>query len=183
MTSSGELAVEILQHVRSTSARSSEERKEQLRELEEMVKTLEGGSSSLNQRATTLAALAVAALGAFGIFASRISSVQMGGMAIAAGSLLGIASLALLVTAGFALWSARPGGKWSENFASRAEVVIEGRMEFKIHLDHLVETVKLQLKRNHNKARRMKRAYDSSAIALVTGTSSVIVVLVDALIA
>jgi hypothetical protein len=161
-------------------SRPPEQQARQLGELEGMVATLEQGSTSLNQRATTLASLAVAALGAFGVFASRIGEIGIRGLEISAAALLAVAALALLIGAWYALLSVQPGGKWSDNFAKRAKTVARGQMERSLLLDHLVETVEMQLERNTGKAVRMKKSYRWTAFALLTATGAVMVVLVDA---
>ena len=178
-SSRGKLAVEALTRAKVAPAKNAKKREQQILELEEMVSSLEKGSSSLNQRATTLAALAVAALGAFGIFASRLDSIGNEVLQIVIAGLLVVTSLALLVAASFALWSVRPAGWWSENFADRAEDVMAGQMGERRRLDHLSRTAKVQLQRNNEKARRMKQAYDASAVALVAATSAVVTILLD----
>lgn len=178
-SSMGQLAVELLKRVEISLARSTEERSRQLGELENMVAELEQGSSSLNQRATTLSTLAVAALGTFGVFAAQLDSITMRGLAIATAVLLGAASFALLFAAWFALRSVRPAGKWSDNFAVRAEAVAKGEMGDRRRLEHLVRTVQSQLERNNTKARSMKLANDCAAGAVVAATAAVIPVLVD----
>jgi hypothetical protein len=166
----------------TAAARKRKERVRQLEELEGMVAVLEQGSASLNQRATTLSSLAAAALGAFGIFASQVGSVELGGLKIAAAALLTLAALALLAGAYYALSSVRPAGRWSDNFARRAEVVAKGDMRASLRLEYLVETVQMQLERNNSKAMLMKKSYQWAAFALLAATSAVIVVLVDVML-
>ena len=176
---SGRFGIELLKRAGTCAGRRSQEQARQLVELEDMVATLEQGSTSLNQRATTLASLAVAALGAFGVFASQIGKIGIRGLEIAAAALLAVAALALLIGAWYALLSVQPGGKWSDNFAKRMKTVVRGQMETGLRLDHLIETVEMQLERNTAKAVRMKKSYRWTAFALLTASCAVLVVLVD----
>lgn len=155
-------------------------RKRQLCELQRLTALLEQGSISLNQRATTLSALAVAALGAFGAFATRLGDIHSQGLTIATSALLVVASLALLAAALFALYSARPGGKWSENFAIGAKAAIEGVTDGPVQAEHLKTTIQMQLGRNGRKAELMKHAYFWSTIAVIAVALAVTVVGVDA---
>lgn len=147
-----------------------------------MVKALGEGSGSLNQRATTLAALAVAALGAFGIFSAQIGEIDPQGLSIAAASLVGIAGFALLAASLFALTSVLPSGRWTATFAARVETVAEGRLDTNLRSRHLLKAVKMQLARNYQKATHMKRAYWLTGIALLAATMAVGAALVGAVI-
>jgi len=158
------------------------ERRRQVKELLRLTGLLEQGSVSLNQRATTLAALAVAALGAFGAFATRLSEIHSLGMTIAAAALLTAATVALLAAALFALRSARPGGKWSDNFAAWSRTAIEQPPDRDALAEHLASTIKMQLRRNRDKAELMKHAYRSSTLAVIAAALAVTVVAVDAVV-
>jgi hypothetical protein len=159
-------------------ARSKQGKKRQLEELEKMIEALAQGSGSLNQRATTLAALAAAALGAFGVFSAQMDEITPSGLSIAAAVLVGVSSIALLAGAGFALKSVRPWGRWTANFAANVESVAKGEMGLELRCLYLLRAVKTQLERNHMKATVMRRAYLLTGVALMSATASVIVVLV-----
>lgn len=147
-----------------------------------MVQALGQGSGSLNQRATTLAALAVAALGAFGIFSAQIGQIDPPGLSIAVAVLIGIAGFALFLAALFAMASALPSGRWTATFAARVETVAEGKLDMTLHSRHLPRAVKMQLARNYQKATLMKKAYWLTGIALLAATLAVITALVGAII-
>jgi uncharacterized protein involved in cysteine biosynthesis len=147
-----------------------------------MIKALGQGSGSLNQRATTLAALAVAALGAFGIFSAQIGEIDPSGLSIAAAVLVGIAGVALLGAAIFALASVLPAGKWTATFADRVETVARGQLDTDLRCRHLLRAVKAQLERNYQKATLMKKAYGLTGVALLAATLAVVAALVGAVI-
>jgi len=147
-----------------------------------MVKALGQGSGSLNQRATTLGALAAAALGAFGIFSNQIGGLHPSGLSIAAAILVGTAAFALLAAAGTALASVLPSGKWTATFAARVEMVAEGQLSTDLRSRHLLRAVKMQLERNYQKATLMKKAYWLTGVALVAATLAVITTLIGAVI-
>jgi len=147
-----------------------------------MVKALGEGSSSLNQRATTLAALAAAALGAFGVFSSQVGDIDPQWLSIVAATFVGIAAVTLVAAAGFALASVLPGGKWTATFAARVESVAEGKLDPKLHSRHLLRATKEQLERNYQKATLMKKAYWLTGIALVAATVAVMAALVGAVV-
>jgi len=178
----GKQAIERLQHVELIPAKTRKERGLQLKELEKMVGALGRGSNSLNQRATTLAALAAAALGAFGVFSSRIEEIDPLGLLIATAALVGVASLALVIAAAFALKAVRPAGKWTATFATRVESVAAGEMKVDLRRRQLLTTVKSQLERNYSKARAMKWSYRFTGVALVAATLAVLTALVAAVI-
>jgi len=147
-----------------------------------MDQALGQGSGSLNQRATTLAALAVAALGAFGIFSAQIGEIDPSGLSIAVAVLIGIAGFALFLAAVFALASVLPSGRWTAIFAARVETVAEGQLDTTLRSRHLLRAVKMQLERNYQKATLMKKAYWLTGIALLAATLAVITALVGAVI-
>lgn len=145
-----------------------------------MVDALAQGSGSLNQRATTLAALAVAALGAFGVFSAQIGKIDPPGLSIAVAALVGIAGFALFLAAVFALASVLPSGRWTATFAARVETVAEGQLDTTLRSRHLLRAVKMQLARNYQKATLMKKAYWLTGIALLAATLAVLTALVGA---
>lgn len=147
-----------------------------------MVKALGQGSGSLNQRATTLAALAVAALGAFGIFSAQVGKIDPSGLSIAVAVLIGISGFALFLAAVFALVSVHPSGRWTATFAARVETVAAGQLETTLRSRHQLRAVKMQLARNYQKAMLMKRAYWLTGLALLAATLAVMTVLVGAVI-
>jgi hypothetical protein len=155
------------------------ERQVQLRELRHLAEQLEQGSASLNQRATTLAALGVAALGVFGAFATRLGGLHDEVLTILTAAALAIGSLALVRAALYALDSVRPGGNWSRNFADRARVSIEAPTDGAAQATHLVKAIKTQLERNKYKADTMRCANFYSSVALVAVTVAVLFVGVD----
>jgi hypothetical protein len=176
------LAVAQLRQATSPAKLGRRKRKRQLRELRRLATLLDQGSVSLNQRATTLAALAVAALGAFGVFATRFGEIDDEGLRIAAAALLAVASFSLLAAALLALWSARPAGRWTVHFAVGAEGVVDATATPAEMADHLTKTIQVQLERNKDKAKLMKRASTCSSVALVAATLAVIGVALDAAI-
>lgn len=171
-----------MRHVELIPADTKGKRKKQESELEKMIKALGQGSGSLNQRATTLAALAVAALGAFGVFSAQVGKIDPSGLSIAVAGSIGIAGFALLVAAGFALAAVLPAGKWTATFAARVETVAEGKLDTELHSRHLLQAVKDQLERNYQKATLMKKAYWFTAVALLAATLAVVAALVGAVI-
>jgi hypothetical protein len=173
-------SIERLAEAEPPKSLTSAERKDQLRELRHLVEQLEQGSASLNQRATTLAALGVAALGVFGAFATRLGGLHYEVLTILTAAALAIGSLALVRAALYALDSVRPGGDWSRNFADRARVSIETPTDDAAQATHLVEAIKVQLDRNRYKAATMRRANFYSSMALVAVTAAVLIVGVDA---
>jgi len=178
----GKQAIERLRQVELTPAETEKGKKQQLGELEKMIKALGQGSGSLNQRATTLAALAVAALGAFGVFSAHIGDINPSGLKIAAAALVGTAGVALLAAATFALASVLPGGRWTATFADRVETVAEGKLDTDLRCRHLLRAIKAQLERNYQKATLMKKAYWLTGVALVAATLAVITALIGALV-
>ena len=177
----GEKALQRLEKAQRNLAHEPETRRLQLAELKHLAEVLDKGSVSLNQRATTLAALAVAALGAFGVFGSRLGQAHPHRLAIASAAFLAIATIALAIAAVLALLAAAPGSnsEWSTNFATRAARVLEGSMSDTGQLDHFAVEITRQLVRNKKKAVRMRRAYRCSLVAIVSASLAVGVVVLS----
>ena len=177
----GDKALLRLEDAQPNLARGVKARRIQLGELKHLAEVLDKGSISLNQRATTLAALAVAALAAFGVFASRLGQAHPHGLAVASAALVAIAGISLAIAAVLALLAAAPGSnsEWSKNFATWATCVIEGSMSKQEQLEHFSREIPRQLRRNKRKAVRMRRAYRCSLGAVVSATLAVGVVVVS----
>ncbi len=138
---------------------------EQLNEMRRLAAVLEAGSSSLNQRATTLAGLAVAGLGTFGLFAGKLNEVHGADARQIVAIALAVASFSLAIGAGFALFAVFPGGRWAVVFSAEAKPLIEGDLTKRG--EATAAMVKMQLARNSEKAVWMKRAYGATAVALI----------------
>jgi hypothetical protein len=146
----------------------------QIMELRRLSTVLEAGSSSLNQRATTLAGLAVAGIGTFGLFAGKLAEVDGAhGRHIVAYALVA-ATVFLALGAAFALVAVLPGGKWGQSFAEEAKPLIEGKLNQRG--EKSAAMVAMQLKRNSGKAVWMKRAYRSTGLALIAIVVAVVAV-------
>jgi hypothetical protein len=159
--------------------RAAPDPKAQVEELIRLEEVVENGTASLNQRATTLGALAVAALGAFGVFAGKISELDESHQAkvlVAIG--IAVASVALFIAAALALWSARPSRNWVQRFAKVNRPVVRGDLSDRG--ERVTLAVKGQLLRNRSKAGLMTWAYGAITVALVAVTFAVVVVAVNA---
>jgi formate hydrogenlyase subunit 3/multisubunit Na+/H+ antiporter MnhD subunit len=158
---------------------TADDPKAQLEELIRLEEVVEKGSASLNQRATTLGALAVAALGAFGIFAGKIGELEESHQAkVLVAIALAVASIALFLAAAMALWAARPSRDWVQRFGKAHRPVVRGDLSDRG--ERVAVAVKGQLLRNKAKAGRMSWAYGAIALALVAVTFAVVVVAVNA---
>ncbi|MFL5872218.1 MAG: hypothetical protein ACJ75T_01910 [Solirubrobacterales bacterium] len=146
----------------------------QIAELRRLAAVLETGSSSLNQRATTLAGLAVAGIGTFGLFAGKLAEIHGADARELVAIALVAASVFLAISAGFALLAVLPGGKWGRSFAEEAQPVIQGELGQRGQKSAAM--VKSQLKRNSEKAIRMRWAYRSTAVALIAVVVAVVAV-------
>lgn len=171
----------MFQEAEPTLAEVKDERALQFDELQRLANDLGGGSSSLNQRATTLAGLAATALGALGVFANRLAEGGLpAGVLTAAGALLIAAALALVMAALLSIASVIPTPGWSATFANWAHEVAAGRLTKEARLTHLDLTIKRQLARNQTKAHRMYWAYVALAVALTTTALAVALITADA---
>jgi len=150
----------------------------QIAELRRLAAVLETGSSSLNQRATTLAGLAVAGIGTFGLFAGKLAEIHGADAREVVAIALVAASVFLAISAGCALLTVLPGGKWGPSFAEEAQPVIQGDLGQRGQKSAAM--VKSQLKRNSEKAIRMRWAYRSTAVALIAVVVAVVAVALQA---
>jgi hypothetical protein len=149
----------------------------EVRELVRLSEILEKGSSSLNQRATTLAALTVAALGAFGVFAGKIHELDGGNTQGFVAIALIVASSALALSAGVGLWAVVPRNDWKEKFEAESQPIVKGDLNKRI--ETLRSRVTNQTVRNSWKAGRMKVSYLLTGIALVAAAAAVVAVAIS----
>ncbi|MCW2979911.1 MAG: hypothetical protein JWO14_1638 [Solirubrobacterales bacterium] len=149
----------------------------EVQELIRLSEILEQGSSSLNQRATTLAALTVTALGAFGVFAGKIHELHGGITKAFVAVALVDASLALVLSAGIGLLAVAPGSDWREKFEAESRPILAGRLDKRV--ETLRERVTKQTERNSWKANRMKVSYLLTSVALVAAAAAVVAVAIS----
>jgi hypothetical protein len=149
----------------------------EVQELIRLSEILEQGSASLNQRATTLAALTVAALGLFGVFAGKIhglhGGITRGFVAVA----LIDATLALVLSAFVNLLAIVPRGDWREKFEAESRPILAGRLDKRVQT--LRARVTNQAERNRWKADRMKVSYLLTSVALVAVATAVVAVTIS----
>jgi hypothetical protein len=158
---------------------ASEDARRQFAELERLQAVLDNGSTSLNHRATTLAGLAVAALGAVGIFATRLADVEPNLLTRLAAISLIVSAIGLILTTIEALRAASPECMWANAFSEWATSVIGGYMTREARLLHLEGAIKHQLGRNQGKVGRMKRAYDGCRVAILGVAIAVVLTAAD----